>query len=60
MALTPTNITGTELGWLPTLALRLYGKKRKDAALQQQWRHVSTGAKEWRDIVLVHPQSTED
>lgn len=55
MAFAPTNVTGTVITWAATARLRLLGKKRKDAVLQQQWRNASTGETEWRDVELVHP-----
>lgn len=54
MGLEPANITGQELGWEATAAFRFFGRKRKDADLEQLWVNKSTGAEEWREIQFIH------
>lgn len=55
--LVPSNITGEDITWVPTTQLRMAGRRKKDAQLQQLWKHASTGETEWRDIPFVHEGS---
>jgi len=55
--LVPSNITGEDITWVPTAQLRMAGRKKKDAQLQQLWKHASTGETEWRDIPFVHERN---
>lgn len=54
MAINPSNVTSVQITWLPTVEIRYVGKKRNKAALQQKWKHVSSGEEEWRDVEFVH------
>jgi hypothetical protein len=60
MAIEPNNITGQVVTWMPTSSIRLYGKTRKKADLQQLWKNLSSGETEWRDIEFTHSHIEED
>lgn len=50
----PENISGTIIEWVPTVHLRWFGRRRRDADLEQLWINQSTGEEEWREIEFVH------
>lgn len=54
MVINPTNVTATPITWVATPELRLAGKRRNKAELQQLWKNASTGETEWRDVEFVH------
>lgn len=59
MRFEPSNVVGGVVTWVPTMCLRLKGRRAKDATLQQKWKNVSTSETEWRDIELVHPHEED-
>lgn len=57
MAVHPSNVTGSIVGWEPTCHIRLAGKKPTKAEMQQLWINRMTGESEWREVPFVQ---TED
>lgn len=54
MAITPQNISGEIVTWVPTNELQYMGKTLKKAVLYQRWKNLSTNETEWRQVAFIN------